>query len=129
MLGDLPGGKDLIDWFGFTPRFHDAELIEIDLSSVRSSTLLIHAWATTDKLDSQGYFITDKHVVVTFTLEQVTHISLSHFHLQGIISDLRITKSGDAYRIIWEGSYGVEGTLCAKQVRIELRPGKPDRSA
>ena len=125
ILDDLPGGRALFEWFGSTPHFHDAELLEISLSSIGSSTLRIHAWVMTDDVDSRGYFIQDKHVVVTITLDQVTHVALSDFHLQGIVLDLNITRVNDAYQFTWEGSYGVEGTIRARQVRFDLRAGKP----
>ncbi len=125
ILDDLPGGRTLFDWFGCTPRFHDAELLEITLSSNGQSTLRIHAWVMTDEVDSQGYFVQDKHVVVTVTLDQVTHVALSDFHLEGIIYDLRITRVDDGYQFSWGGSYGVEGTLRAKQVSFDLCAGKP----
>lgn len=128
VLDGLPGGKALFHWFGCTPRFHDAELLEITLSSNEQSTMRIHAWVTTDEVDSQGYFVRDKHVVVTITLDKVTYASLSDFHLVGIIADLRVTKIDDAFQISWDGSYGVEGTLRAQRVSFDLRPGKPEKA-
>jgi hypothetical protein len=47
-LGSVPGGQALIDWFGRTPRFHDAELLEINLASKGPSVLRIHAWQITE---------------------------------------------------------------------------------
>lgn len=31
-LLDIPGGDALVEWFGRVPRFHDAELLEINVS-------------------------------------------------------------------------------------------------
>lgn len=125
ILDGIPGGRALLDWFGCVPRFHDAELLEITLSSNRQSTLRIHAWLMTDEVDPQGYFVQDKHVVVTVTLDQVTYVALSDFNLRGIIFDLTITKVDDAYQLNWTGSYGVEGTLRANHVSFDLCPGRP----
>ena len=125
VLHDIPGGRALFDWFGRVPRFHDAELLEITLASNGPSTLRIHTWEMTDEVDAQGYFVLDKHVVVTVTLDQVTHVSLTDFNLPGIIADLKITRVEEAYQFTWEGSYGVEGALRAKQVSFDLQAGKP----
>jgi hypothetical protein len=125
ILHEIPGAKALSDWFDGTPQFHDANLLEIILASDGQSTLRIHMFEMTDKVDPQGHYVLDKHAVVTVTLDQVTQIALSHFNLPGIILDLSITREDDSYQFSWEGSYGVEGTLRAKQISFDLRAGKP----
>jgi hypothetical protein len=124
-LGSVPGGQALIDWFGRTPRFHDAELLEINLASNGPSVLRIHTWQITDKVDDRGYFVLDKHAVVTITLDQATYVALTDFNLPGIIFDLEVTRTEDGWQLLWSGSYGVEGTLRARQMHIGFAPGKP----
>jgi len=82
----------LLAWFGRVPRFHDAELLEITLASKGESVLRIHTWEMTNQVDDRGYFVLDKHVVVTITLHSVTEISLSDFDLPGIIGSLEVTS-------------------------------------
>src|SRR5689334_22409117 len=97
VLRDLPGGGALLGWFGYVPRFHDANLLEIDLSSNRPSLLRIHTWMMTDKTDARRHFILDKQVIVTISLREVRQISLNGFDLPGIIGVMEITKIDDAY--------------------------------
>ena len=59
------GLDSLVHWFGRMPRFHDAKLLSIALHSDEPSTLRIHAFQMTDKVDEQGYFILEKHAMVT----------------------------------------------------------------
>ncbi|WP_432283396.1 hypothetical protein SLT36_15310 [Aminobacter sp. BA135] len=80
---EIPGARELVGWFGFVPHFHDAEIFDIDLSSSRSGYLKIRAFRMTDEVDDLGYFVLDRHVVVTLTLETISEISLSDFHLPG----------------------------------------------
>ncbi len=128
-LHDIPGGKALFDWFGRVPRFHDAELLEITLSSKGSGLLRIHTWNMTDTVDARGYFVLDKHVVVTFALEAVSVINCTEFDVvPGIIFELEITKLDQGFRLEWSASYGVSGSISAKQLRITLEPGEPSRS-
>jgi hypothetical protein len=124
-LCDIPGGQELIDWFGYAPRFHDAYLLEVNLASNAPGSLRIHAFRMTEEVDDKGYYVLDKHVVVTIALETVTHINLSDFNLQGIISELSISTVEGDIQLAWTGSYGVEGSIRAKQARISLQPGKP----
>lgn len=121
-LLDVPGANALIEWFGRVPRFHDAHLLEITLSSIGPRRLRISTWIMTDKVDDNGYFVLEKHAVVTLTLNFVTSVSLSEFDLPGIIFDLEISKIERMYHVTWTGSYGVNGTLMAKELSFALEP-------
>ncbi len=126
ILHSIPGGAALFDWFGHVPRFHDAELLDLVLSSKGASTLRVHTWQMTNQTDAQGYYVLDKHVVVTITLQRMTHVALDDFDLlPGIIYGFEITMAEGGYQLTWDASYGVSGLLRAKQVRLDLAPGKP----
>ena len=128
-LHDIPGGEALFDWFGRVPRFHDAELLEIIFSGKGSGLLRIHAWNMTNKVDARGHFVLDKHVVVTLALEGVSVISCTSFDMvPAIIFDLEITSLDQGFRLEWSASYGVSGSISAKEVRITLEPGEPSQS-
>ena len=89
--------------------------------------LRIHAWNMTDEVDAKGYFVLDKHAIVTLTLEGVSAINCADFDMvPGIIFDLEITKVDEHFRVEWSASYGVTGFVTARHVRINLVPGKPD---
>lgn len=127
MLHDVPGGKALVEWFGHAPRFHDAELLELTVSSKGTGLLRIHAWNMTSELDAKGYFVLDKHAMVTLALEGVSAINCVDFdRVPGILFDLEVTKVGEHFRIEWSASYGVAGSITAKHVRINTVPGKLD---
>ncbi|MFS2179015.1 hypothetical protein ACVITL_002541 [Rhizobium pisi] len=126
ILHDIPGGKALLEWFGRVPRFHDAYLLEITFSN-GAGLLRIHAWNMTNEVDAKGYFILDKHAIVTLTLEGVSAINCIDFDMvPGIIFGLEITKVDEHFRVEWDSSYGVDGFVTAKHMRIDLVPGKPD---
>jgi hypothetical protein len=128
-LHDIPGGEALFDWFGRVPRFHDAKLLEIIFSGKGSGLLRIHAWNMTNKVDARGHFVLDKHVVVTLALEGVSVISCTSFDMvPAIIFDLEITSLDQGFRLEWSASYGVSGSISAKEVRITLEPGEPSQS-
>lgn len=125
-LRDIPGGKSLLDWFGRVPGFHDAELFELRFPERGSGTLRIHAWNMTNKVDANGYFICDRHAIVTLSLRGVSAIQCTDFDMvPGIISDLEITKVDEYFRVEWSASYGVTGLITARHARIDLSPGKP----
>ncbi len=121
----IPGSSAFLEWFGRPPRFHDANLLEISLANSGSSQIRIHTWQITEKIDAQGYLVLDKHVVVTFSLAEITEVKLDEFHLPGIIGFLEIARDEDGFKFTWDSSYGVWGLLKAKQASVEFRPGKP----
>jgi hypothetical protein len=128
-LHDIPGGEALFDWFGRVPRFHDAKLLEITFSGKGSGLLRIHAWNMTNKVDAKGYFVLDKHVVITFALGAVSAINCTNFDIvPAVIFDLEITRLDQGFRLAWSASYGVTGSISAKQVRITLEPDKPSQT-
>lgn len=123
----VPGGRALVDWFGRVPHFHDAYLFELQLNSSGQSLLRTHTWEMTDKVDERGFFILEKHVVVTFALEGIRDISLSDFNLVGIIYHLEMTPAEAGFRLAWDSSYGVAGTIEATQIHISFEPGAPTK--
>ena len=102
ILRGIPGGEALLGWFGRVPRFHDANLLELNLSSKGPSSLRIHTWEMTTETDAQGYFVLDKHIVVIISLDEVTYVALNDFHQPGIIFALENTKAEEDYQITWE---------------------------
>jgi hypothetical protein len=74
LYAGIPGGPELLAWFGRVPSFHDAEIVRVVLNRRAPSTLSIHVWNLTDQVDPQGYFILDRHAVVTFELEDVLDV-------------------------------------------------------
>jgi hypothetical protein len=125
-LLNVAGERDLIDWFGGVPRFHDAELKEIAPLSTGESRLRVRAWNTTGKVDNKGYFILEKHATVTIALSNVTSINLSDFDLPGIIFDLKISKIDDQFQVSWSGSYGVAGDIKARGLSFAREREQPD---
>ena len=86
--------------------------------------LTIYAFNMTDKVDDRGYFILDKHALVTMTIDGICSAELKDSDLMpGIISDLEISKVGDVYQ---DSSYGIYGALTAKKLSLSIVPGKAE---
>jgi hypothetical protein len=78
-LQSIKGAQELHDWFGFWPDFHDAEVIRFHLNRSGPSYLAVHTWQMTKRIDSQGFYELEKHVVVEFILDEVSNLSLDGF--------------------------------------------------
>jgi hypothetical protein len=44
ILHELSGGEALFKWFGRVPHFHDANLLQINLSNQEPCFLRVHTW-------------------------------------------------------------------------------------
>lgn len=134
LVSTLTGGKSVIDWFGFAPSFHDATLVGLDIGS-GSVTIRIEAFRITSEVDANGYYVLDKHAVVTLSMHRVSGISLTG-DAQSIISALRIRRlEADAagwrtcegpkaghFEVSFESVYGLEGSIFADEISFDLTP-------
>ena len=136
LFASFSGGQDVIDWFGFCPDFHDASLDRIEVASGHA-TLAMHAFRTTSEVDAAGFFIRDRHVLVTLRMGRVTGVRLEG-DAGSIISELVIRRMGAAaspadwqtcagpqvgdIEIAFDSSVGLFGRIYAKDLTFELHP-------
>lgn len=136
----IPGGPELLAWFGRAPSFHDAEIVNLNLSRRGPSALSLHAWNMTQEVDARGYFVLDKHAVVTFTLEDVIDLQLDSFSHQNVIYGLSLRRtlpdpnrrpyqSSDPASEDWElelePCFGLNGKIRCRKISVSYLPGKP----
>jgi hypothetical protein len=128
LFASLPGGAALIDWFGFVPTFHDATLEGLEMSD-GATTLRLKAFRMTNEVDAEGYYVLDRHALVTISLSGVSGISLTG-NASSIIFELRIRRlSADAsgwlscggpeagdFEIDFTTNYGLYGQLFARDL-------------
>ena len=94
-----------------------------------------------NEVDDRGYFVLQKHAVVTFTFEDILDIQLEGFSQQNVIFGLRLRHAPDCpdrrqfyslepsphdYEIELEPCFGLEGKIRCRKVSIAFVPGKPD---
>ncbi|TSD83350.1 hypothetical protein FFK22_038245 [Mycobacterium sp. KBS0706] len=129
-LPDIPGGAALIEWFGFVPNFHDGLVLATRLASDGPGEIRIHTWRITNRTDERGYFILDKHTVVTFSLEDIRAVNFRNFNEPTAIHRLFLTTVEDGFEIRWDnvcgaGGPGIEGSVTARRVSVSFVPGEP----
>jgi hypothetical protein len=124
-LVDIQGAQELYDWFEYWPTFHDAEIVSLHLNRSCLSSLVIHTWEMTDKIDERNFYVLVKHVVVEFSLSGVSGLNLTGFSVQNVIGDLSLEKTSDGFRLELGPCYGLAGTINVEKISIRLTPGKP----
>jgi hypothetical protein len=136
----VPGGSDLLSWFGQVPSFHDAEILSLYLCRRGQSILRLHGWIM-GKIGHDGYLMLDKHAVVTFMLEGVMDLQLDGFSSQNVIGGLTLRHAPDRadrrpyltltplpedIEIQIEPCFGMVGLIRARSVAISFESGKPN---
>ena len=137
----IPGGSNLLAWFGRVPSFHDAEIVSFSLHRRSASTLVLHTWNVTSEVDERGYLVLDRHAVVTFALEDILDRQLDGFSHQNVISGLVLRRapdrpdrrpfywtdaSSDDVEIELNPCFGLSGRVRCRRVSVSFVPGKPD---
>ncbi len=137
---EVSGGAELLRWFGCVPTFHDAEVISLTLNRSGSSKLVLHGWLMTNEVDADGYFVLDKHAVVTFELSGIMDLQLEGFSAQNVLGRLILRRAPDRperrphmtlsplredIEIELEPCYGLSGLIRARSVSISIEPGLP----
>jgi len=136
-----PGGTDLLRWFGRVPSFHDAEILTLHLRRKGTSVLRLHGWINTGEVGPDGFYILDRHAVVTFELDEVMDLQLDGFSAQNVIGGLSLRRAPDRperqgnlalpplptdIEIELEPCYGLDGLIRARSVSVSFKPGGPD---
>jgi hypothetical protein len=79
----------------------------------------------TSEVSADGYYVLDRHAVVTVWLEGITDLELADFSVQNVIGGLDVKAHGGGFRVTLWPVYGVGGYIDAERVSLSLEPGKP----
>ena len=109
ILASIPGGKELLNWFGKKPNFGDAEVLSLNLNRDGPSTLCVGVYKEV-KSSHQA-------IIVTFTLCDMIDIALEGFGHQNVIGGLTIR--GATERSIHKSLVGIGNNLPDHVLELE----------
>jgi hypothetical protein len=129
---EVEGAKEILNWFGYWPAFHDAEVLTITLERRSGCRVVIHAFEKTSDVDSRGYYVLAKHALVTFTMEGfpagedgVVNTEIAAFNHQNVLFGAEVAKIPNGYALRLDGIFGVTGQICGERLRVSVEPWKP----
>jgi hypothetical protein len=125
-IPNIPGADAVVAWFGQWPSFHDAEVVEAHFVRHGISQLRLHFWNTRDEVDERGYYILDKHAIVTFLLEGIEDMDIYGFSRQNVISSLTVEAEGSRFLLTLGPCYGLAGVIEAKKLSVNIEPDTPN---
>ena len=131
----VQGSENLLAIFGRWPSFHDAEVIEIQLSRVRAGSrsnryegplLLarVHTCDISDEVDSTGHYVLKNPTLVTLRFSDVRELKLEGFNHQNAIFGLTIQlkESSDPtdskFHVEFDPSFGVDAIFDCSVIEV-----------
>jgi immunity protein 50 of polymorphic toxin system len=118
-----PDWSAIIAWFGDVPRFHDCEVVSIDLRRDPEPTVVrLHAFRMSPETDDRGYYKLVKHALVTFRLSGIIEQDFAYWNHQNALDELTIEEAERGHRVVFHGTYGIHGEITAKSIGITLDP-------
>jgi hypothetical protein len=118
----VPGTRELMAHFGYWPSFHDAQVLRIDLQRGDVSKVRLYTFRLPGDIDTEGFYVLDRHTIVTVVLEGVLNMSLAGFNSGNVLFGMKVEKVNEGFELSLESTYGVGGSILAKKVSIEFRP-------
>ncbi|MBO9547006.1 Imm50 family immunity protein [Caulobacter sp.] len=127
LLSNVPGGHELVSWFGYAPRFHDAEVLGVTLDRIGATcSIKVHGFEMTREVDAAGFYVCTKHVVVTFLLGDLTSLEFADFNHQNALMGLSIKRGLDGqFRLELDPANGLEGVVEGWTLEISIEPDMP----
>ena len=123
---DIPGWSALVDWFGYDPNFHDAEVVAIDLRRDPDPSLVrVHVWRTNPDVDENGYYRMDRHALATFTIKGITASSLRWWNHQNVLAGLSAGRTDAGCFLSLGGEHGVDGEIEAAEISVSVDAYEP----
>ena len=122
----IEGANAIVDWFGCWPRFHDHYLVQAPSTASAAGVMTIEAWVTMSATDAQGYFLRERHCLVTFELSGIDSVELTEPIFPAVIFELTLTDETPGWTIAWSSSYGAGGCIQARVARVSVEPRIPD---
>jgi hypothetical protein len=124
-IHEVPGAEALLQWFGYWPDFHDAEVLEIDLQRSGSARVQVHTFEMSNQVGEDGCCVCLKHVIISFLPEGLTTIQLQGFNPQNVMSEMELVRTKQGFQLFLEPFAGVAGSLTAERIKMETEPGVP----
>ncbi|MDQ8027509.1 MAG: hypothetical protein REJ23_02195 [Brevundimonas sp.] len=119
----LDGAREFSRWFGNdAPYFHDAEVESLTLTHRGESLLSIRTFRMTPEVDAAGYFVLEKHCLLTFILQDVFEIDLDAFDEGATLMGLTVLRHEQGMTLALDPVIGVGGRISARDCRVEYRP-------
>ena len=119
----IPGWASVVNWFGYSPNFHDAEVVSIDLRrDPEPSVVRVHGWRVNEDQTDSGHFRIDRDALITFTIKGIRSVNLIGWNHQNVLSELWVDQTEKVFVLHLQEIYGVDGSIAADEISVSIEP-------
>lgn len=123
--------KAVVNLYGRWPSFHDAQVLDYDAPALEGYSLAftVHTWQMTDKVDAKGYFVLEKHALVSFRFDAIFDVQMAAFDSGNILFGLEFFPSTDdsSFRVVLDSVMDKSGSFSARKGEVvSVIPCTPD---
>jgi hypothetical protein len=112
----------VVDLYGRWPMFHDAKVSNYVAPTQESQSLAItvHTWQMTDKVDAKGYFVLEKHALVSFRFDAIFDVEMVAFDADNILFGIELFPSSDSssFRVVLDSVMDKSGSFSARRGEV-----------
>jgi hypothetical protein len=112
----------VVDLYGQWPMFHDATVSNYVAPTQESQSLAItvHTWQMTDKVDANGYFVLEKHALVSFRFDAIFDVEMAAFDADNILFGIKLSPSSDSssFRVVLDSVMDKSGSFSARRGEV-----------
>jgi hypothetical protein len=114
--------KAVVDLYGRWISFHDAQVSAYVAPTQESQSLAVtvHTWQMTDKVDAKGYFVLEKHALVSFRFDSIFDVEMAAFDADNILFGIEFTPSSDgsSFRVVLDSVMDKSGSFSARRGEV-----------
>jgi hypothetical protein len=116
--------KPLVEWFGYEHDMHDAEIQTIQLlHPPEVSVVRMRAYRMTPEIDTRGYYVLDRHAIVSFNLEGLKDIRIENWEFCSILFNVEWEWSDGLHKLTLVSTMdGSETIFTAERITVSVEP-------
>ena len=114
--------KAVVDLYGRWTSFHDAQVSAYVAPTQESHSLAftVHTWQMTNKVDAKGYFVLEKHALVSFRFDSIFDVEMTAFDADNILFGIEFAPSSDgsSFRVVLDSAMDKSGSFSARSGEV-----------
>jgi hypothetical protein len=117
----VPGWSSLVEWLGYSPNFHDAEVVSVNLRrDPEPSEVRIAFSRIGNEIAPDGTYRQDRHAHALFTVKGIKALRLEGWNHQNVLSELWVDKVEGGFVLHLPEIFGVEGEIHAEYISVDV---------
>ena len=112
----------VVNLYGRWPSFHDANVLEYTTPDAKSQSLgfTLHTWQMTNEVDAKGFYVLQKHALVSFLFHNIYDVNMDKFRSGNILFGMELIPSTglSSFRVQLDSVMDMSGSFSARSGEV-----------